>query len=223
MTWLGRLYIWATYRLYNEFAWAYDLVSWLVSLGRWSGWRLSALDQITGQRVLEIGFGTGELLLEMAMRGLEPVGLDASQAMHRVAARKLTRRALDIPRVSGVVQAMPFPDESFDSIVCTFPAGYILEPATLCETARVLSPPDPATGKGGGRLVVVGMVVAIDVPIWRRVMQFLFGVQGVAVIDRFTDLAQAAGLRVDVLEQEDGRMRVPVVIAERQHKCNSYE
>ena len=217
MTWFGRLYIWATYRLYNEFAWAYDLVSWLVSLGRWSGWRLSALDQITGPRVLEVGFGTGELLSEMAVRGLEPVGLDASPAMHRVAARKLARRALDIPRVSGVVQAMPFPDRSFDSIVCTFPAGYILEPATLCEAARVLSPPDQATGKGGGRLVVVGIVVAIDIPVWRRAMQFLFGVQGVAVLERFTELAQAAGLHVGILEQGNGSMRVPVIVAERQH------
>ena len=223
VTWLGRLYIWATYRLYSEFAWAYDLVSWLVSLGRWSGWRLSALDQITGQRVLEVGFGTGELLSEMAVRGLAPVGLDASPAMHRVTARKLARRALDVPRVSGVVQAMPFPDERFDSIVCTFPAGYILEPATFCETARVLSPPDPATGKGGGRLVVVGMVVAIDVPVWPRAMQFLFGVQGGAVFERFTGLAQAAGLQVDILEQGNGRMRVPVVVAERQHPCNSPE
>jgi len=223
MTWVGRLYIWATYRLYNEFAWAYDFVSWLVSLGRWSGWRLSTLDQITGQRVLEVGFGTGELLSEMAVRGLDPVGLDASPAMHRVTARKLARRALDVPRVSGVVQAMPFPAESFDSIVCSFPAGYILELATLCEAARVLSPPDPAIGKGGGRLVVVGMVVAIDVPAWRRVMQFLFGVQGGAVLERFTGLAQAAGLQVHILEQGNGRIRVPVVVAERQYPCNSPE
>ena len=218
VTWLGRLYIWATYRLYDEFAWAYDLVSWLVSLGHWSGWRLSALDQITGKRVLEVGFGTGELLSEMAVRGLDPVGLDASLAMHRVTARKLALRGLDIPRVSGIVQAMPFPDESFDSVVCTFPAGYILEPATLCETARVLSSPDPATGRGGGRLVVVGLVVAIEVPVWRRAMQFLFGAQGEDVIDRFTDLAQAAGLLVDILEQDNGRVRVPVVVAERNGK-----
>jgi ubiquinone/menaquinone biosynthesis C-methylase UbiE len=223
LTWLGRLYIWATYRLYHEFAWAYDAVSWLVSLGGWSGWRLSALNYLTGERILEIGFGTGELLSEMAMRGLEPVGLDVSPAMHRVTARKLARRALDAPRVSGLVQAMPFGDESFDSIVSTFPAGYILEPATLRETARVLSPPDPATGTGGGRLIVVGLVVAIDVPVWSRAMRFLFGVQGGAVLERFTGLAEAAGLHVDILEQGTGRTRLPVVVAERQHAFGSPE
>jgi len=34
---VGRLYVWATERLYQELAWAYDGVSWLVSLGHWAG------------------------------------------------------------------------------------------------------------------------------------------------------------------------------------------
>ena len=215
MTWLGRLYIWATYRLYNELAWAYDLASWLVSLSRWSGWRRSALDQISGKHILEIGFGTGELLLEMANRGLDPVGLDPSPAMHRVVARKLARRGLDIPRTAGCAQAMPFPDESFDAVVSTFPAGYILDPATLDETARVLRRPAPAVGRVGGRLVVVGLVVTIETPVWRRIMQFLFGVQDGQSLEQFASLAQAAGLRVDILEHGSGRVQVPVAIAER--------
>ena len=215
MTWLGRLYIWATYRLYYEFAWAYDLASWIVSLGRWSGWRLSALDYVAGPHVLEIGFGTGELLLEMGARGLTPVGLDLSPAMHRITARKLSRRVLGVPLVRGITQAMPFPEATFDAIVSTFPAGYILDPATLYEAARVLSPPDVAAGRGGGRLVVVGLTVAVDLPTWRSAMRFLFGGEGEAALDRFTALAQAAGLQVAVLKREGGRFRVPVIVAER--------
>jgi len=41
---LGRLYLWATHRLYNEFAWSYDLAAWLVSTGRWDRWRRMALE-----------------------------------------------------------------------------------------------------------------------------------------------------------------------------------
>lgn len=54
-------YYWLAERLYNELAWAYDPVSWLVSLGQWDVWRKGALDYLTGKRILEIGFGTGEL------------------------------------------------------------------------------------------------------------------------------------------------------------------
>ena len=159
----------------------------------------------------------------MAERGLDPVGLDASPAMQDVAARKLARRRLDVPRVRGIVQALPFPDGSFDSIVCTFPAGYILDPATLCEAARVLRSPSPLTGKVAGRLVVVGMIVAVDLPVWRWVMKFLFGAQDGAVLEQFSVLARAAGMHVGILEQGNGRVRVPVVIAERQHAADSPE
>ncbi len=217
MTWLGRLYVWATYRLYDELAWAYDVVSWLVSLGRWSEWRLSALEHIAGQRVLEIGFGTGDLLLEMAARGLEPVGLDQSSAMQRVTARKLQGQGLKVPRVRGIAQSMPFTDQVFDSIVCTFPAGFILEAATLREAARVLRPPDPVTGQGGGCLVVVGMVIERPTPVWQRVMRALFGTRTEAVRERFLTLAESAGLRVRAVEKTSGLLRVPVFVAERKH------
>jgi ubiquinone/menaquinone biosynthesis C-methylase UbiE len=214
MTWFARLYLWATHRLYDEFAWAYDLASWLVSLGRWSGWRRKALDHIAGQRVLEVGFGTGELLLELRAHECDVVGLDLSPAMHRVTARKLKRQGVEIPRVRASVQAMPFASGWYDSIVCTFPAGYILEQATLQEVARLLCPPNPSTGNPGGRFIVVGMVVSSDHWLWRRAMRFLFGVQEEVVVDRFEGMASAAGLRVQVLEQESRGLQVPVVLAE---------
>ena len=215
MTWFGKLYLWATVRLYNELAWAYDPVSWLVSLGRWSEWRQSVLSQVVGERVLEIGFGTGDLLSQMAERGLDPVGLDASIAMHRVAARKLARRGLAVVRAHGFAQALPFPDESFDSVVSTFPAGYILDFLTLEEAARVLRRPDRSIGQAGGRLVVAGLVVEVHAPVWIRIWKFLFGGQNGDMLRRFTDLAEAAGLRVNVLEQGSGLVQVPLVIAER--------
>ena len=215
MTWLGRLYMWATHRLYDELAWAYDVVSWCVSLGRWSGWRRAALDHVVGRRILELGFGTGELLSEMAERGLGPVGLDASVAMHRVTGRKLARSEIDIPRVRGVTQCIPFANESFDTAICTFPAEYILHPATLYEVARVLRGPDPVSGEGGGRLVMVGLTIEVDLPLCRWSMGFLFGGQDPSVLERFGRLAHAAGLGMKVVEMDRSRVRVPVVLAER--------
>ncbi len=215
MTWLARLYIWATYRLYHEFTWAYDLAAWIVSLGRWSGWRLRALDHVTGDRVLEVGFGTGSLLVEMARRGLCAVGLDYSPEMQRTAGRKLARRGLSVPRVRALTQAMPFAAGTFDSIISTFPAAYILDPVTLAEVARLLHRPDPERGIAAGRLVVVGMVVAVESRPVQRAQGLLFGAPGENVVDRFTRIAAGAGLRVHVVEQEGERVRVPVFIAEK--------
>lgn len=213
VTWFAKLYLWATHRLYDELAWAYDLASWLVSLGRWSGWRQRALDYVVGQRVLEVGFGTGELLLELGRRDCEVVGLDLSPAMHRVTARKLRRQGVEIPRVCASVRSMPFADGWFDSIVSTFPADYILEETTLCEVARLLCPPNPINGSPGGRFIVVGMVVSSDHWLWRWAMRLFFGSQGETALGRFERIASAAGLSVRVLEKEGRGLRVPVVLA----------
>ena len=101
-SWITRLYLWACQRLYYEFAWSYDLVSWLVSAGRWDTWRCAALaylrvegstQQDMDYRVLEIGFGTGELLVTMAQHGFTIYGLELSHVMQRVTQGKITRRA----------------------------------------------------------------------------------------------------------------------------------
>ena len=207
MRWLLRLYIWATYRLYDEFAWAYDLVSWVVSLGQWSRWRRSALEHVVGRRVLELGFGTGELLLEMGRRGWRAAGLDSSPAMHRVTARKMARRGVWVPRVRALAQRMPFADTSFDSIVATFPANYIVDPATLREVARLLRP--------GGRFVVVGLSATTECRLLRRAVHLLFGVPVERILAHYHKIAQAAGLQVTLTTEGGGFFKVPAAVAER--------
>jgi SAM-dependent methyltransferase len=206
--WTARLYVWATYRLYHEFAWAYDATSWLVSLGQWAGWRRAALDYVPGLRVLEIGFGTGELLVEMGRRDLAACGLDYSRQMQRIAARKLHCHELEVPRVRGVTQAMPFADGCFDAIVSTFPAGYILDPATLREAARLLRRP-------GGRLVVGGRGVHAPPREVSGGTRPAFGVPGEDVVDHFVQVAAEADLHVSVDTLEGRFLRLPVILAER--------
>lgn len=133
------------YHFYREFAWTYDGVAWAVSAGLWRHWILAALPQLRG-RTLELGFGPGHLQRALAGRpGV--VGLDSSPQMATLAARRL-RRAGHLPRLArGAAQRLPFPAAAFDTVVATFPAEYILDPATHAEIRRVLAP--------GGRLVVV--------------------------------------------------------------------
>ena len=213
--WIARLYVWATYRLYNEFAWAYDLVSWVVSLGHWAGWRSMALDHVVGQRVLEVGFGTGELLIEGARRGLQMHGLDLSAAMQRVTARKLRRSDLWVPRVRALVQRTPYANGSFDSIISTFPAAYILDPTTLEEVARLLRESDADSGAPGGRFIVVGLTATTNSPFLRRAARAVFGVPGENIFDVYGRTAEAAGLEITVTHQDSGIVIMPVFIAEK--------
>jgi len=204
--WLGRLYFWAANRLYNEFAWTYDLVSWLVSFGRWAGWRRAVLGHIQGDRILEIGFGTGELLLGMSREGYNVFGLDRSLKMHRITERKLTRRGICLPRVQGEAQALPFANHSFDTIVSTFPAEFIMQAATLMEVARLLSP------LGGGRFVIVGLPAVRKNLDQRSVLERICGIDIQRVHDIFMQIAAGAGLNVQVEYHTTNRQRIPIVI-----------
>ncbi len=113
----GSLYGWATERLYRELAWGYEIVAWIVSLGRWDAWRRQVLDHVIGRRVLEIGFGTGVLLETAVDRGMSIFGVDPSPEMHRVAARRMRRSGRRAPCVSATAQLLPFEDGSFDPII----------------------------------------------------------------------------------------------------------
>ena len=97
--------------LYNEFAFSYDLVSWLVSMGQWRSWQRTALPYLKGRRVLEIAHGPGNLLLDLTALGFEPIGLDLSVAMGSIAQRKLNSRGLVIPLLRARVQQLPFPSD----------------------------------------------------------------------------------------------------------------
>ena len=158
MCWTGSLplaEIWAAlvrgafWVLYNPLAWMYDWVSSVVSLGLWHDWQRASLPEIRGQRVLEVGFGTGEMLLELEKSGYGLAGLDLSRRMAGIAQQKLRRRGVGVPLVRGRGEQLPFADAAFDTVLSTFPAKFMVDADTLSEVARVLCP--------GGRAVVVAV------------------------------------------------------------------
>ena len=148
--------------LYHQFAFTYDLVAAAVSFNRWKQWVLSVAPFIEGKLVLEMGHGPGHLQRLLLERGLDAVGIDESVEMGRLARRNLRRGIHSTITVSssqhriaytqtslarGVAQNLPFPSESFNSIVATFPTEYITDAETVAEVKRCLCP--------GGRLVVL--------------------------------------------------------------------
>jgi ubiquinone/menaquinone biosynthesis C-methylase UbiE len=104
-----------------------------------------------GERVLEIGPGTGYYTLELA----EWLGADGQleifdiqQEMLDHTMRQVEERGLaNVAATQGDARALPYGDASFDAVVLVTVLGEIPDPdAALAEIARVLRP--------GGRLLV---------------------------------------------------------------------
>lgn len=98
-----------------------------------------------GQRVLDVGCGTGSL--EVAVARLEPgvelVGLDPDPAALERAQRKARRAGAAASFDRGFAGALPYPDGSFDRVVSSFMFHHLPGPekgALLREARRVLRP-----------------------------------------------------------------------------------
>jgi len=124
--------------LYHQFAWAYDAVAWIVSLGSWRKWIKAVVPFLDRPRILEIGFGTGHLQAALLQKKIPVIGIDESQQMVQITRRRLVLSGL-IPRlIRGEAQTLPFASQSFHQVVITFPAEYILKSATFSELQRIL-------------------------------------------------------------------------------------
>ncbi len=142
---------------YTRFAGVYD---WCVRfLPVWKTWLRRTLDHIQGPRVLEVSFGTGYLLAEIAQRHPRVFGIDYNQRMVEVATRQLARSGAQAQVSQANVEALPFEDASFDTVVCTMAfSGYPDGRKALAEIRRVLAPDgqlvllDPAPPEDGNRL-----------------------------------------------------------------------
>lgn len=120
---------------------------------RWSAYveattreTLNRLHPKPGQRLLDVGCGTGALLeaLDTAFPDVEAVGIDPSGEMLGIARRRLADR---IRLEAAWAEALPFHADSFDVVVSCNAFHYWRHPATaLDEIARVLKPE--------GRLVI---------------------------------------------------------------------
>jgi ubiquinone/menaquinone biosynthesis C-methylase UbiE len=101
---------------------------------------------------LEVGIGTGLNLPFYAM-DVQLTGIDLSPAMLRIARTRANELGKSVEFREADAHALPFPDDSFDSVVCTFSLCAIPDDRrALSEMTRVLRP--------GGRLLLADHIAS---------------------------------------------------------------
>lgn len=103
-------------------------------------------------RVLDAGCGTGQTAAYLASTyGAKVTGMDINPVMIDKAVHRMRRNRLPVNLVHGSVEEMPFPDHSFDIIVCESVLAFVDKPKALSEMYRVL--------RNGGRLIAIELTV----------------------------------------------------------------
>lgn len=124
-------------------------------------------------RVLEIGGGTGANLAHYPGTIDELIVTEPDEAMRARAERRLRLEPREATLVAAAAEALPFADDSFDTVVCTVVLCTVPDqPSALAEIRRVLRPggqllfaehvrsPDPGRARWQDRLERPWRVVA---------------------------------------------------------------
>ncbi len=142
-------------RMFDRIAHRYDLLNRLLSGCNDILWRRSALRALNaspGDRLLDVGIGTGDMALEALKGKRKPgsiIGVDVAEEMMRIGRRKAANRTDGPIRfVGGTAESLPFRSAAFDGVMVAFGVRNFTDMAAgLQGIWRVLKP--------GGRLVVL--------------------------------------------------------------------
>jgi len=131
----------------------YDFIQkWIVRDVRYKSRLIEQADIQPGQRVMDLGCGTGTLaiMVKQAQPDAEVVGLDADSDMLKVARYKSANGKSEVKFDVGFTNDLPYPDASFDRVLSSIMIHHLKTPdkeKTAHEVYRVLKP--------GGQLHII--------------------------------------------------------------------
>ncbi len=135
--------------MFDQVSTHYDRTNAVLSVGNSALWRVAttrAINQQSGERILDIACGTGTSSVALTGTGAHVVAADFSAGMIEVA-RKRHAGNPNVEFVQADATALPFADDEFDVVTISFGLRNVVEPKkALAEFYRVTKP--------GGRVVV---------------------------------------------------------------------
>jgi demethylmenaquinone methyltransferase/2-methoxy-6-polyprenyl-1,4-benzoquinol methylase len=130
--------------MFDAIAPRYDLVNRVMTFRldvRWRRRAVRALALEPRSRVLDLASGTGDLCIDLARAGHQPISVDLSYGM-------LAADRSGAPRVQADILRLPLPDHSVDGVTCGFALRNLVElPAFFAELGRVV--------RAGGRIALL--------------------------------------------------------------------
>jgi SAM-dependent methyltransferase/uncharacterized protein YbaR (Trm112 family) len=140
-------------------------------------WEAAAAAPPPGRRMLEIGCGTGALLVAAQERGYQVAGVDIAFRWLVVGRKRLEAAGLDAPLICACAEALPFREAGFDQVVVDSVIEHVRDQGkVLAECHRVMVPhaplylatpnrfsigPDPHTGFPAGSLLPAAVTAAL--------------------------------------------------------------
>ena len=188
-------------RIWDREAPRYDRAMRLMERLLVGGGRAWVCGQVTGD-VLEVAVGTGRNF-PFYPAGVRLTAIDLSRGMLAIARERARPLGREVALCEGDAQALPFPDATFDTVVCTLSLCNIPDDRrALAEMRRVLRP--------GGRLLLLDHVRSSAAVV--RALQWLLErltlrLEGDHLLRRPVEHVRALGFRVE----HDERSKLGIV------------
>lgn len=183
---------------YNRISRVYDLLEKPMESKAMGEWRDKLVGKIEGEKVLEVGIGTGKNLMYYP-DVLDITGIDFSENMIEKARQRINNNHKNIKLIEMDVQDMKFEDDTFDTVV------------TSCVFCSV---PDPVQGlkeirrvcKTNGKIVMLEHMRSNNTIIGKfmDIINFIpLNIWGANINRKTMDNLKKAGFKEDDIEYQD--------------------
>jgi ubiquinone/menaquinone biosynthesis C-methylase UbiE len=162
---------------------------------RYAPWRAMLWSQVRGPKVLEVGVGTGKNI-PYYPPGLEITAIDLTPGMLERARKRAAALNQSVDLLLGDIQALEFPDASFDTAVATFVFCSVPNPLLgLSEFKRVVKP--------GGQVLLLEHVRStnqIEGALMDALNPLVVRIMGANINRRTVENVQKSGLVLEKVE-----------------------